>query len=63
MQDIIDAVLFAGAALALVLGLSCIVMGFLSEKSGAQAMQERIEYGFFGASGLVITLLFAYAAA
>ena len=63
MQDLINAIIFAGAAIALILGLSCIVMGFLSTKSGAEALKERIEYGFMGVSGLVITLLLGYAAA
>jgi hypothetical protein len=63
MQDFVNAILFAGAALGLILGLSCIIMGFLSDKAGAEAIQERIEYGFFGVSGLVVTLLLAYAAA
>jgi len=62
MQVLVDGILFAGGLLALILGLSCIVMGFLSDKTGAEAIQERIEYGFFGVSGLVITLLMAYAA-
>jgi hypothetical protein len=38
-------------------------MAFLSGKTGAEGMREKIEYGFMGVSGLAITLLLAYAAA
>lgn len=58
-----DTILFGLMMLALVLGLSCIVMAFLSEKKGAEALKERIEFGFFGVSGLAIMGLLAFATA
>jgi ABC-type Fe3+ transport system permease subunit len=61
MFEILNTLKFGLMAAALVLGISCIVMAFISDKSGAQALQERIEYGFMGVSGLVIFGLLAYA--
>jgi len=51
------------ALIAFTLGLSSIVMGFMTAKAGAEGMQEKIEYGFFGVTGLVLCLLMAYALA
>lgn len=47
--------------LALILGFTLVIMGFISTKTGAEAMKERIEYGFLGVSGLVVSGLLAYA--
>jgi hypothetical protein len=58
-----NTILFGAMILALVLGLSCIVMAFLSSKTGLDAYKERIEYGFMGVSGLGIMGLLAYALA
>ena len=63
MNGILGGFLFGATAVALVLGLSCIVMAFLSGKTGAEGMREKIEYGFMGFSGLAITLLLGYASA
>ncbi len=63
MNGILGDFLFGATAVALVLGLSCIVMAFLSGKTGAEGMREKIEYGFMGFSGLAITLLLGYASA
>ena len=52
--------LFGLMMLALVLGLTYIVMAIIVNKSGAEGMKQRIEYGFFGVTGLAITGLFAY---
>lgn len=60
---IADALLFAMFLVALILGLSCVVMAFISNKTGAEALKERIEYGFMGISGLAIMGLLAYAMA
>lgn len=57
----VDILLFAALLLALILGLSCIVMACISTKKGAEAIKERIEYGFFGVSGLAVMGLLAYA--
>ncbi|MGB3726234.1 MAG: hypothetical protein WA981_10750 [Glaciecola sp.] len=63
MNDLITTVLFGAMMLALVLGLSCIVMSVTSTKQGPEALKERIEYGFFGVTGLALTALLAYASA
>jgi hypothetical protein len=63
MNGILSGLLFGATVVALVLGLTCIVMAILSGKSGAEGMREKIEYGFMGVSGLTITLLLGYAAA
>lgn len=59
MSDWGSAILFAATVLAFVLGLSSIIMGFLPQPEGAEGsgMKEKVEYGFFGVSGLVIGLL------
>lgn len=61
MIEILSTIKFGFMMVALVLGLSCIIMMFISSKTGKEALQERIEYGFLGVSGLVISLLMAYA--
>lgn len=63
MNGILSGFLFGATLVALVLGLTCVVMAFLTGKSGAEGMREKIEYGFMGISGLVVTFLLAYAAA
>lgn len=63
MNEILDTLLSGAMLLALILGLSCIVMAIFTGKSGADALKERIEYGMFGVSGLAITALLAFASA
>ncbi|MCV2884693.1 hypothetical protein OE749_08290 [Aestuariibacter sp. AA17] len=54
-----EALMFGVALVAFVLGLSSIIMGFMAQPASEQgAMKEKVEYGFFGVSGLVISLLF-----
>ena len=60
MYEWLNALLFGVAVVAMVLGLSSIIMGVITEKQGAEALQERIEYGFLGVSALVICGLFGY---
>lgn len=52
-----EAILFGFTVLAFVLGLSSIIMGFLPQPAEGNGMKEKVEYGFFGLSGLVICLL------
>jgi hypothetical protein len=61
MENWIDAILFGCALVAFVLGLSSIIMGFLPQANSENVMQTRVEYGFFGMSGLVVFFLFVYA--
>ena len=63
MADWINAIMFGVALIAFTLGLSSIVMGFMTAKAGTEGMQEKIEYGFIGLTGLVLCLLMAYALA
>lgn len=61
MNEWISAIGFGAGLLAFVLGLTSIIMGFMTAKAGAEGMQEKIEYGFFGVSGLVVCVLMVYA--
>lgn len=62
MNEWISAIGFAVGLAAFVLGLTSIIMGFIGpDQTGAQAVKQKIEYGFFGVSGLVVCLLMAYA--
>jgi len=38
-------------------------MGFLTTETGPKGMQEKVEYGFFGVTGLVVCLVMGYALA
>ena len=63
MADWINEIMFGVALIAFTLGLSSIVMGLMTAKAGAEGMQEKIEYGFFGVTGLIVCMLMAYALA
>ena len=53
-----EAVVFGAALVAFVLGLSSIILGVLPQPAGeAKGMKEKIEYGFFGITGLVFCIL------
>lgn len=60
MGDWGSAVLFGLMLVAFVLGLSSIIMGFF-QPAGGNVIKHRIEYGFFGVSGLIATALMFYA--
>ena len=60
MADWINAIMFGVALIAFTLGFSSIIMGFMTAKAGAEGMQEKIEYGFFGVTGIVLCALMAY---
>lgn len=62
MGDWISAIAFGIGILALVLGLTSIIMAFIADKTG-NGMQEKVEYGFFGVTGFVIFALMGYALA
>ena len=61
MTDWINAIMFGVALFAFVLGLTSVIMGFMTSTEGGKGMQEKIEYGFFGVSGLVVCLMMGYA--
>lgn len=60
MTDWTNAIMFGVMLVAFTLGLSSIIMGFLSSATGSKGMQEKIEYGFFGVSGLIVCLMLSY---
>ena len=60
MSDWVNAIVFGIALIAFVIGMSSIIMGFVTGNDGENVMQERIEYGFFGVSSLVLCLLMGY---
>jgi hypothetical protein len=61
MGNWVEALLFGCGLVVFVLSLSSLIMGFLPQASTENVMKTRIEYGFFGISGLVFFLLFVYA--
>lgn len=56
-----DAILFGCALVAFVLGISSIIMGFIVQPNQQDVIQSRVEYGFFGITGIVLFSLFWYA--
>ncbi|MFC3093641.1 hypothetical protein DRW07_09190 [Alteromonas sediminis] len=60
MNEWVNALVFGAALVAFVLGLSSIIMGFMVGANSENPMAERIEYGYFGVSGLVVALLMVY---
>ncbi|AWL10892.1 hypothetical protein HMF8227_00386 [Saliniradius amylolyticus] len=62
MGNWIDAIVFGVALVAFALGLASIIMaGVGPSESGQAAMKNKVEYGFFGVTGLVLCVLFLYA--
>ncbi|ALS97245.1 hypothetical protein [Lacimicrobium alkaliphilum] len=62
MGNWVEAILFGLALLAFVLGVSSIIMAMTYKPAAADVqMKSKVEYGFFGVSGLVLGLLFVYA--
>jgi hypothetical protein len=56
-----EPLLFGLALITFVLGISSIIMSLLSPAQGQNVMQAKVEYGFFGFSGLALSMLFVYA--
>ncbi|MFT4941855.1 MAG: hypothetical protein ACI88A_004926 [Paraglaciecola sp.] len=56
-----DAILFGFALVAFVLGISSIIMGVIAQPSQQDVVKNRVEYGFFGITGVVLFSLFLYA--
>ncbi|MFT4994260.1 MAG: hypothetical protein ACI965_001283 [Paraglaciecola sp.] len=61
MGNWLEAILFGCALVAFVLSLSSIIMGFLPQANAENALKTRVEYGFFGVSGLAVFFLLVYA--
>ena len=60
MGEWISAFVFGLFLMAFTLGMSSLIMAFLPVKEG-DAIRSQVEYGFFGVSGLVLSLVFVYA--
>ncbi|BDX08173.1 hypothetical protein [Planctobacterium marinum] len=60
MGEWITAFVFGLFLMAFTLGVSSLIMAFLPVKEG-DAIRSQVEYGFFGVSGLVLSLVFVYA--
>jgi hypothetical protein len=56
-----EAFLFGLVLIAFVLGASSIIMGFVHQpKDSESTMAGKIEYGFFGVAGLIVSLVLMY---
>jgi hypothetical protein len=56
-----EAFLFGLIVVSFVLGISNIIMAMLPQPASANAMRNKVEYGFFGVSALVLFAVFFYA--
>ncbi|MCC2617861.1 hypothetical protein LJ739_16535 [Aestuariibacter halophilus] len=57
-----EAFLFGATVVAFVLGISSIIMGLLPQPAAAgSGMKEKVEYGFFGISALVVGIVLTVA--
>ncbi|WP_293748748.1 hypothetical protein [uncultured Paraglaciecola sp.] len=63
MSNWLEPILFGFTLITFVLGTSSIIMSFLPTPEGVNVMQSKVEYGFFGASALVLFVVFLYALA
>lgn len=61
MLEFVNAVLFLGTALGVILGLTCIIMAVISDAKGPELLKERVEYGFIGISALAIGIVLTFA--
>ena len=56
-----EAFLFGLVVIAFVLGLSSIIMGFIHQPQATEdTMKGKIEFGFFGVAGLVVSAVLTY---
>jgi hypothetical protein len=57
-----EAFVFGLALVAFTLGASNIIIGFIHQPiEGTSGMREKVEYGFFGVSGLIVCAVLSYA--
>jgi hypothetical protein len=63
MSNWYEPILFGFTLITFVLGISSIIMSMLPAPEGVNVMQSKVEYGFFGASGLALFAVFVYALA
>ena len=63
MSNWYEPILFGFTLITFVLGITSVIMSFLPAPEGTNVMQSKVEYGFFGASALVLFAVFVYALA
>jgi hypothetical protein len=60
MAEWVNALVFGLFLLAFTIGLSSVISAILPN-NGEDALRSKVEYGFFGAAGLILSLVFIYA--
>tara|TARA_R110002167_G_scaffold7812_2_gene36493 strand:- start:3203 stop:3400 length:198 start_codon:yes stop_codon:yes gene_type:complete len=63
MSNWVDPLIFLLIVISFVLGVSSFIMGFFAQPANTASMKTKVEYGFFGLTGLVLCALFSYALA
>lgn len=63
MSNWYEPLIFLLILISFVLGMSSIIMGFVAQPANSTSMKTKVEYGFFGLTGLVLCALFSYALA
>lgn len=64
MAQWFEAFIFGLALIAFTLGASNIIVGFMHQPvEGTSGLREKIEYGFFGVTGLIACAVLSYALA
>jgi Na+-transporting methylmalonyl-CoA/oxaloacetate decarboxylase gamma subunit len=58
-----EPLIFLLILISFVMGMSSIIMGFFAQPAETATMKTKVEYGFFGLTGLVLCALFSYALA
>ncbi|MDN4502770.1 hypothetical protein QX776_10160 [Alteromonadaceae bacterium BrNp21-10] len=61
MGNWLEAILFGAALVAFVLGFTSLIMGFIGNPVAEEAIKSKVEYGFFGVTGLIISMVMIYA--
>ncbi len=56
-----EPLLFTFALITFVMGISSIIMSLFPQPANANPLQTKVEYGFFGVSGLALFAVFVYA--
>ncbi|WP_158965533.1 hypothetical protein [Paraglaciecola sp. L3A3] len=61
MSNWYEPILFGLTLIFFVLGMTSIIMGALPQPAGTNSVQSKVEYSFFGLSGLAVFAVFLYA--
>ncbi|MDP5031560.1 MAG: hypothetical protein NWQ54_16785 [Paraglaciecola sp.] len=63
MSNWVEPLIFLLMVISFVLGVSSIIMGVFAQPAATASMKTKVEYGFFGLTGLVLCAVFSYALA